>query len=140
MDMLADHVESSDQRQHAFNLVLANAVAQTGKLVKSMADKLGVIAEQPARAPKSAGVQGGQVLSKSFRGEPSGNGGALEDMSKSQVLDTLQNMLEKSVDNGHAAMSECGEDLSIAIAKYDATMQMSEPLLAEMQAFRAAQR
>ena len=139
LDVLADHVEASDKRQHAFNMVLAKAVSDTGKLVKSVADQLGVIAEQPARAPKSAGVQGGQVLNKSFRGQSSGNGGALEDMSKGEVLDTLQSMLEKSVDGGHGAMAKCGEDLSIAIAKYDSTMAMSEPLLEEMQAFRAAQ-
>jgi len=144
MDVLSEHVEGRDKRQHEFNIVLANAVAQTGKLVKSMADKLGVALEQPAREPKSQGVQGAQPLNKSFHGDPAGSGGPagggqLEDMTKSEVLDTLQSMLEKSVDAGEGPVAKCGEDFSIAIAKYDGTMDMSPQLLEEMQAFRAAQ-
>jgi len=119
---VADHIEVSDSRQHEFNLVLAKAVADTGNLVKAVSEKLGVIASQPARAPKSSGAH---PLQKSFAGEaPSEN-----QMSKSQILDTMESM-QKS----EAAVA--GEDVGVAISKYEQFNQISRPMLAAVQSHR----
>lgn len=130
---LGEHVEKSDARQHEFNLVLAKAVADVGNLVKSVAETVGAIAGQPARAPKSVGVAGGKVLAKSFAGAQSAEG----QMSKSEILDTLDTMMEKSLAAGHGGRSAQGEDLLMAISKYEQTSALSPSLLAEVRAVRS---
>lgn len=128
---LGEVVEKSDARQHEFNLVLAKAVADVGNLVKAVAENVGTIATQPARPPKSVGVAPGRVLQKSFGASP---GGEEEQLSKGEILDTLGAMLEKS----ETGMGKNGEDLLMAISKYEQMNRMSPSLLSEVKAFRSS--
>jgi hypothetical protein len=132
---VADRIEKSDQRQHEFNLVQARAIVQMGSLVKAMSERLGVIESQPARQPKSRGVRAAP-LQKGFGGEPPPG----EQLSKSEVLDTLEVMMRESVDKGGSGASAGGEDLLKAISKYEQFNAISRPLLKEVQAYRRQQR
>lgn len=125
-------IEKSDARQHEYNLVLAKAVAEVGNLVKAVAETVGAIANQPARAPKSAGVQGGRVLNKSFAGGPSDP----NQLSKSDIMNTLDAMMEKSMTEGKSGATESGFDLLTEIAKYEQTNTIAPRLLSEVKAFR----
>ena len=121
---VGDRVEASDTRQHEFNLVLAKAIVETGKLVKAMSTRLGVITQQPAHAPKSRGVSGVVPLHKSFAGGP-----AEDQLSKSMILGTMEKMAMASPDG----IAPCGEDLAIAVAKYEQTNMVSKALLNDIQ-------
>jgi hypothetical protein len=132
LSSLGDYVSKSDARQHEFNLVLAKAVADVGNLVKSVAETVGAIAQAPARAPKSAGVRGA-VLEKSFAGAaPAG-----DQLSKAQILDTLESMMEKSMSDGSDGRSAGGHDLLMSIAKYESGNAIAPGLLAEVKQYRA---
>ena len=134
LTQLAGYQEQSDARQHEFNIVLARAVSDTGQLVKAMSERLGIIAAQPARAPKSK-MAPGQVLQKSF-----GGGTASEDrLTKSQVLDALDAMHQESLEKGMDGRSSGGEQILNAIAKYENTNMLSKGMLAEVQAYRQKQ-
>jgi hypothetical protein len=132
---VANRIEKSDQRQHEFNLVQARAIVQMGSLVKAMSERLGVIESQPARQPKSRGVRA-TPLQKGFGGEPPPG----EQLSKSEVLDTLEAMMHDAVDKGGSGASAGGEDLLKAISKYEQFNTISRPLLQEVQAYRRQQR
>ncbi len=132
---VADRIESSDLRQHDFNIVLAKAIHQEGTLIKAMSHRLGVIEEQPARGPKSQGVRVPEhqgALAKSFGGDPAAGTG--EAMSKGEALDCMVDMMEKS-SNGQAP---CGEDITEATAKYEQTGLMSKAMLGDIVKFRQA--
>lgn len=131
-------VEKSDTRQQEFNLVLAKAVYDTASLVKGMSEKLGVIASQPARPPKSAGVQAGQVLNKSFGGQPPAE--ESNQLSKGDVLNVLDDMMAKSMSAGTGGVSRGGEDLLMAISKYEQTSAISPTLLREVVAHQQEMR
>ena len=130
---VADRIESSDLRQHDFNIVLAKAIHQTGTLMKAVSHRLGVIETQPARGPKSRGVrvpEGQGALAKSFGGDPAAGTG--ESLSKGETLDLMVDMMEKS-GNGQAP---CGEDITHATAKYEQTGLMSKAMLGDIVKFR----
>jgi hypothetical protein len=124
---VGDEIQKSDHRRHEFNLILAKAVKDIGEMVKSLSDAVGVMAGQPARAPKALGVttKPGQVLQKSFAGQPS----AGENLTKSQVLDALDGMMEESMTKGMSGATDFGEDISLAVAKYEQTNMISRPML-----------
>lgn len=130
---VAKSVGASDQRQHEFNLVFAKAFHQVGELVKGMSERLGVLEQQPARAPKSKGIPATSeaVVQKSFANndEPS-----QPQISKAEVLDGLEDLMQAR--NGTAA---CGEDILHATAKYEQLSQISKALLDEVIEFRKSQ-
>lgn len=132
---LAKAMDSSDQRQHEFNLVFAKAFHQVGELVKGMSERLGVIEHQPARAPKSKGIPANsapEVVQKSFAG---GEGAPPEgQLSKSEILDGLEGLMKSC--NGTAA---CGEDIVHATAKYESCNEISKAMLAEVTDFAKSQ-
>lgn len=131
LSAVRDALEKSDSRQHDFNLVLAKAVYQSGELIKSMAERIGVLESQPAYAPKSRGVgqpARGQTLEKGFAG--AGPGG--EQLSKGEILDTLSDMMAKSDPNGSFANQVLHES-----AKYEQTNQLSKAMLDKVMEFRA---
>jgi len=131
LGQLASFQEQSDSRQHEFNLILAKAVSDTGTLVKAMSEKLGVIAAQPARAPKSK-LSPAQPLEKSFGGQaPDG-----EQLTKSMVLDALDAMHQESLEKGMDGRTANGEPILHAIAKYENSNMLSKSMLKEVQAFR----
>ena len=128
LGILSDRVEADGTRQHEFNLVLAKAMSGVGKLVKSMSERLGVIESQPARGPKSAGVKPGQVLHKGFGGQP-----ATEDqLNQSQVLDGLEQLMQKSMSEGRGGFSEGNENITLATAKFESSRQITPSLLTEI--------
>ena len=110
LGMLAEYQERSDTRQHAFNLILAKAVADEGRLIKSIAERLSVIEEQPAREPKSKGVG---ALSKSFAGAAPPS----DQLGKAESLNGLMGMMEESMSKGLDGRTEDGIDIANAITK-----------------------
>ena len=127
LDAVGEVINASDKRQHEYNLVLAKAVADTGNLVKSIAEKLDIIGQQPARGPKSAGLRGSQPLAKSFAGQPSG-----DEMSRDQVLNGLDALMEKSMRDGSNGMTSDGEDILKSISKYEQTHNISRSMLQQV--------
>lgn len=140
---LAEHIQKSDSDDHGFRVALAttitglvNTVEAQGSLIKSMSEKLGVAMTQPARGPKSAGVNAGaQPMNKSFAGAaPTQNVDTQIDgseLSKSQILDVMEEM-NKSSSSGKSAS---GESLMHAISKYESTNQISPTMLRDVASF-----
>ena len=127
LDALSEHVEADGNRQHQFNLILAKAVSETGRLAKSMAIRLGVIEQQPARKPKAKrGL--GQPLEKSFAGQDAGAGEG-EELTKAVILDGLENMIEKSVAAGQGGATLNGIDLVQEATKFESFNQINPTLL-----------
>jgi hypothetical protein len=133
LENLADEIEKGGNRQHQFNLVLAKAVAETGRMVKGMAERIGVVESQPAHAPK-AKRSNAQPLQKSFAGQEGGEG---NDLSKAQVLDALEQMIEKSVQENRAGCTEDGFDLTVAASKMEQFGTIDPRLLAKVRTHRA---
>jgi hypothetical protein len=136
LDMVESAMQQSDQRQHEQFLVLGKAIHDIGSMVKSMSEQIGVIGDQPARAPKSRGVQGApKPLEKSFAGQPPEG----EQLSKSEVMDTLDIMHRESIDAGgeRRGQGPNGEDLLIAISKFETSGKLSPALHAEVMKRRA---
>lgn len=127
---VADSVEAVKKSQQEFNLMLAKAHVDTGNVVKSMAERFESFADEPVRAPKSAGVAHGNVrpLNKSF-GAPSANG---EELEKADVLRTLTQMNEESWRLGKGGRTADNEDLSKAVAKFESTRELSAGLRQEV--------
>ncbi len=104
---VGDEIQKSDHRRHEFNLILAKAVKDIGEMVKSLSETVGVMAGQPVRAPKSAGIT----------------------TKPSQVLDALDSLMEKSMAAGMSGATDFGEDIAMAVAKYEQTNMISRPML-----------
>lgn len=132
LGQLAEYQEQAESRQHEFNLILAKAVSDTGQLVKAMSSKLGVIASQPARGPKSKMGPQTQPLQKSFGDQPPEG----EQLSKSLVLDALDAIHQDSLEKGMDGRTSGGENILNAIAKYEQSNMLSKSMLAEVQAYR----
>lgn len=124
---VGEEIRKSDNRNHDFNLVMAKAVTDIGMLVKSLAESVEALASTPARAPKSAGIrtQSNQVLQKSFASQTPTE----EALSKSEILDGLNGLMEESLAKGRVGQTAFGEDITLATAKYEQTHQISRPML-----------
>lgn len=129
LDSLSQNIEASDTRQHEFNLVLAKAMVDTGKLIKAMSERLGVIASQPARPPKAKGAQ---PLNKSMIGGSEPPAG--EQLNKAQIQDALDALMEKSVTAGDQGMSGKGMDIAVETAKFEMSSKLSPTMFEEVQA------
>lgn len=127
LDAVGDEIRKSDNRRHEFNLILAKAVKDIGTLVKAVSERIGVIEDQPARAPKSVGAA---PLQKSFGGTPEG-----EQLNKSQVLGALEAMNVDAMSKGEQKVA--GEDMLHAIAKFEQTNFISPKMMDAVKAFRA---
>lgn len=125
---LGDALEAVDNRQSEFNILLAKSLATVGSVVEGMASRLGVIENQPARAPKSRGV----AMEKSFAGgAPEG-----EQLSRGQVLDAMTRMNEQSILEGRNGLTKSSsEDLTKAVAKYEQTGELSKSMVGEIRQF-----
>jgi len=138
-----DKVElNSDQRTVALAKALLAVVRQTQRqeqILKSMADHLGGIRQQPVRGPRGAQNMGqaaarAEAIEKGLGGAPVGNRAQL---SKNDVLDTLTMLLEKSLSTGSEGMSAlAGERYDEAATKYEMTNQISPAMLSEVIQFR----
>jgi hypothetical protein len=127
LDTLSKAIEASDSRQHEFNLVLAKAVSDIGRATMAMSSRLGVIEAQPARAPKSRGIHA--PLEKGFQGSDR----APDGLSKSEILDALEEMAEDSINKGLGGVMEDGGDIALAISKYEQFNMISPSLLKTVQ-------
>lgn len=140
---LADSLEKSQKSEQDFRIAAAQTlvglaksinaqnevITQQGALLKSVAETMGVIAKQPARAPKSQGVTpqpaAAQPLNKSFAG------GAEEGtLTKSMILDTMEDMLHKGMN------VVAGEDIVHASTKYESENLITPGMLAAVQQHR----
>jgi hypothetical protein len=135
---LADYQERSENRQHEFNLALAKTVSDTGKLVKAMSHRLGVIENQPVRSPKSIRTRQDQVLQKSFADGSTSDGGE-EKLTRRKILRGFEGIMEKSMGRAEPGLARCGEDISIAVATFEQTSQISKPMLAEIRDYLSGQ-
>lgn len=133
--VLADAVEKSQNATSGFNVVLAKAIVQVGRGLDDLRKSLDHWGDRPMSRPRSAQTPAqakAQVIEKSFAGEAD----ASERLSKGQVLSYLEAM-HKSAPNG---MASCGEDLMMAIAKFDSTQHMSKSLYVELKDYIAKSR
>lgn len=129
LELLGEYVEKSDKRQSEFNLLLARTVGDLGQLTKSLAKSIDSFGAQPARAAKSAGVQGNKptkVLNKSF-------GGSAEqpEFTPAQLSAGLDRVVEKGFANQNG-LSKSGEDLTVASSKFEQFGEMSKSLYDEV--------
>jgi len=130
---VGEEIAKSDNRRMEFDLVMAKAVHDIGTMVKSMSEAMEGFLEQPARAPKSRGVDGNAgYMEKSFGGQaPTG-----DTLTKSMVLDALDGLMEKSMGAGQDGKIGNGEDIALAVAKYEQTNMISKPMLSAVQEWR----
>jgi len=129
---VGEEIAKSDNRRMEFDLVMAKAVHDIGTMVKSMSEAMDGFLGQPARAPKSKGIQGAGHLEKSFAGQaPEG-----DRLTKSMVLDALDGLMEKSMANGGEGRLSNGEDIAVAVSKYEQTSMISKPMLAAVHEWR----
>jgi hypothetical protein len=127
---VGEEIQKSDNRRHEFNLVMAKAISDIGEMTKSLYERLDVLGGQPARAPKSMGVKHGQILQKSFAGQPPS-----DELNKSQILDGLDGLMQESMQKGMSGRIESGEDISIATSKYEQSHMISKPMLQAVKGF-----
>lgn len=150
LSRIADRLEKSQAHQHEYNAALADGIVTLGRalqdtreLVKSLTGQLEEMGAQPVRGPRAKRgpnhqpqrQQPAQPLQKSMAGgEPEG-----EQLSKSQVLDLLEEMMVKS-DQGQyglgGGLSKGGENLYEAIAAYEVEDKISKSLVHELLAYR----
>lgn len=114
---LSNHIEQSDKRQQEFNLVLAKAIYDVGNLAKSTRDLLDKVVQRPVGQPKSKGVA---PLQKSFANQTDIN----NQLSKSQIIDQLDNLARKSIDAGQGGVIN-GVDMLTALTQYEQFNTMS---------------
>ena len=132
---LATAMEKSETREQEFRIAAAqtlvglaksisaqNAILESqGALLKSITEGMGIIAKQPARAPKSQGIPTAQPLNKSFAGEDPEGG-----LNKSMILDAMDDMLQKG------AQIVAGEDMLKAATKYETANMITPEMLVEV--------
>ena len=129
---VGEEIQKSDNRRHEFSLVTAKALCDIGQMVKSMYEQINTIGGQAARPPKSLGVvKAGQVLQKSFAGRAAES----DDLSKSQVLDALDGLMEESMAKGGSGTLDSGEDIALAVSKYEQTHMISKSKLGAAKSF-----
>jgi hypothetical protein len=147
---IADRLEKSQVHQHEYNAALADGIVTLGRalqdtrsLVKSLTGQLEEMGAQPARAPRAKRgpnhapekQQPTQPLNKSMGGAPAGEG----ELSKSQVLDLMEEMMVKSDQNQYGmggGLSKGGENIYEAIAAYEVEDKITRNLANEVLAFR----
>lgn len=124
---LAETIEKSEGREQEFRVAMAQTVVSLAKSVQAngaalgaIADKLGIIAAQPARAPRAAQRPG--TIEKSFGGQGPGQS---DQLSKSAILDAMEEMVK-------GAEVVAGEDMVKAAAKYESTNMITPEMLAEV--------
>lgn len=122
LNIVDGNMTKSDSAQREFNLMLARGVTSVGKLVKSIAEKLDAIGEQPVRKPTSV-----QPLEKSFAGQKAQSDSA--QLSKSQVLDRLTGIVEDQLQKGGTTLTPFGVDLANEAAKFEMTGQLDPRVL-----------
>ncbi len=137
MDKLESRIEKMDRREQEFNLLLAKSLSVNGRATKAMSQRLGVIASQPARGPKSK-LTGAEPLNKSI-GDGGGGEGEGDQLQSGQVFQALDSMMQKSMADGRQGVSHSGHDLALATSKFEHERTIAPALLAEVKKELGAQ-
>lgn len=136
LDKVAETLAKSDSARQDQIVVLAKALLdvtkltqQNTRLLKSLNQKFGVQASMPVRGPKSAGAIA-ELQKTGALNRPQGQ------LSKSEVLDTLEELFQKSWQTGHQGLSPTGESYEVAASKYEQLDQIHPALLQEVLSYR----
>jgi len=112
-------LQAAHGEQRAYNAELAKSIAGLAEVLTLQAQRVEQLESTPARAPKSA-----QAIDKSF-----GAGGSVapegEQLSKSQVLDTMTRMVES------------GDLSATEVVKFESTNVLSPELDSTVRAYRS---
>ena len=130
---VGDHIEQSDKRQHEHSLMQSAAIVEMGNLVKSLGVRLGVIENQPARGPKTKGVE--QPLAKSFQSGDGAPGGSEGDLSKSDISEALDGLMIESMEGNRNGLTKGGEDILVEISKFEQMSKLSPSMFNEVKGF-----
>lgn len=144
LDTLGSHIQKSEAQDLEYRVALANTLLGSAALLKSqdarldaqeallksITEKMGIIAAQPARGPKSAAgataaAAGTEPLNKSFAGQPGGS-----EMSKSDILNSMSDMIHKGMEQ------VAGENLMLSATKFESLNQISPDMLVQVKKFR----
>lgn len=140
--VLGQRLEKSEAQSHEFRCALGGTLMEMAKSLSAMQATINTLGGKPA----------GEVLSKSAVGASDapapvaapqerglGNEAPAGDfLSKAQVFDALQGMMEGSKERGFKAL--CGEDITQATSKYESTGKMSKSMQDEVADFVRNQR
>lgn len=111
---VVSQLSASNSKQEQFNKSLAGAISTLGEGLVATSGRVAEVEKAPAHAPKSH-VTG--YLAKSFGGEE-------VNLSKKEILNTMDDMLHKSLMNPQA------------ILKFDSVGEISEDVLQSVVAYR----
>ena len=129
LSVLCDRIEKSESMDQGFRVALAQTLTAQGELIKGLSDQVAVLSGQPAGPVKSRGVVGQSAASatveKSMGGNPASN-----KLAKSQVLDIMEEISE-----GNGGFSKSGENMAVAIAKYEGGTEITKSLAQEVMDF-----
>jgi len=122
---LQKSIMAQGKNQTQFNIHLAKSLQGMARLaqgqeelIKSLAERLEVVENQPLPRRGAANVGQARVLQKSIPNEA----GTVDQLSRGQILDALEDMALKS-DN-----APCGEQLTRAMALFESSGQLSKSL------------
>lgn len=131
-------LDGVSERSKAFNEQLAKSLSGIGKivvsqdkLIKSLVKRLDTVESAPLPRKSFTGVG---VLHKSLEGEAGAAVATQEQLSKSEVLDTLEEMMKSNV--GMLG----GQRIDYVIAQAESTSEIPRNVLTAVQQFRAKQR
>ena len=113
--------------------VFAKAFAGMASLVKSQQERIEALEGQPV-GRRAVTTRSEAVLNKAF--VDGGNG--QDTLSKAEVLDTMETMFQKSMNEQRGGQSLGGFPLDIAISNFEQTGQLDPRLANEIKAFRQA--
>ncbi len=136
MTSLATSIEKSESKSAERESVLAKglldltkAMISQGRLVKSLQEKVDAFGRTPAHAPRA--VHNADQLAKSGHAAPQGMR-----LSNDDVLDTLEQMMHKSIVDGGDGVAVSGETFEQAISKFEQTQMIHPSLLNAVIQFR----
>lgn len=128
---MASAIEKSQQETEQTQAIFAKALVEVGKAVEALQKSVAQLAEQPVGNGRAARSRPqAEAIQKSFAGNaPEG-----EALAKSQVINALEQMAAESFNNGSEGRAPCGEDLTMAVSKYEQFGTVSRPLAEDIKA------
>lgn len=134
LQTLGETIEKGGNRQSEVNLVLAKGLLDIGKLaqhtnslIKSLEEQFNLVSRQPV-GPRRSAVRPSEVVAKSHAGQP-----AADNVSKSEVMGLMSEMLQKSMESGNKALAS---ELNSAITKIELTGDVEPRHLAQVADYR----
>lgn len=129
---LAEHIQKSEAADQRFRVALAQTVTELASMVQAQGEQINKALGLPAEPVKSRGVVGAPAHDVAMEKSTVGPNDAL---TKSQVLDILEAMSRDESYGTGEGLSKSGENLSVAIAKYEMETAISPTLAAEVRDF-----